>query len=61
MPHLWAHRRDDNAEAIRLLDEALKLDPGYARALAFAAWARAQHVVYNWSTDFAADRAEGAR
>ena len=60
LPHLWAHRRDDNQEAIRLLAEAQRLDAGYARALAFAAWARAQHVVYNWSTDFTADRAEGS-
>jgi adenylate cyclase len=59
LPHLWAHRRSDNAEAIRLLDEARKLDPGYARATAVAAWARAQHVVYNWATDIDAVRAEG--
>ena len=61
LPHLWAHRRDDNAEAIRLLDQARKLDPGYARATAVAAWARAQHVVYNWTTEIDAHRAEGSR
>ncbi len=27
MPHFWAHRREDNAIAIRLLDEALATDP----------------------------------
>lgn len=59
LPHLWAHRRADNAEAIRLLDQARKLDPGYARATAVAAWARAQHVVYNWATDIEAVRSEG--
>ena len=59
MPHLWAHRREDNAEAIRLLDEARKLDRGYARATAVAAWARAQHVIYNWATDIPAVKAEG--
>ena len=59
LPHLWAHRQSDNAEAIRLLDEARKLDPGYARATAVAAWARAQHVVYNWATDIEQVRAEG--
>ncbi len=58
-PHLWAHRQDDNAEAIRLLDEARRLDPSYARATAVAAWARAQHVVYNWATDVDRVRAEG--
>jgi adenylate cyclase len=61
LPHLWAHRRDDNSEAIRLLDQARKLDPSYARATAVAAWARAQHVVYNWTTEIDAHRAEGGR
>ena len=59
LPHLWAHKRADNAEAIRLLDEARRLDPGYARATAVAAWARAQHVVYNWITDIERVRTEG--
>lgn len=58
-PHLWAHRREDNAEAIRLLDEARKLDPSYARATAVAAWARAQHVAYNWTTEADRIRSEG--
>lgn len=61
LPHLWAHRRDDNAEAIRLLDEAMRVDPDYARAKAIAAWARAQHVVYNWSDDLDRIREEGDR
>ncbi len=61
MPHLWAHRAEANAEAIRLLDEAHRIDPAYGRATAFAAWARAQQVVYNWADDFAAMRAEGDR
>ncbi len=52
---------EDNAEAIKLLDEAMQLDPGYARATAIAAWARAQHVVYNWTDDIEAIRAEGER
>src|SRR5581483_698306 len=58
-PHLWAHRQEENAEAIRLLDEARRLDPTYARATAVAAWARAQHVVYNWTNDIDRVRAEG--
>jgi adenylate cyclase len=59
LPHLWAHRREDNAEAIRLLDQAMELDPSYARAPAIAAWARAQHVVYNWTDDIETIRSEG--
>ncbi|MBN9023957.1 MAG: hypothetical protein J0H08_18125, partial [Rhizobiales bacterium] len=61
LPHLWAHRREDNAEAIRLLDEAMAREPAYARAAAIAAWARAQHVVYNWTSDIEPVRAEGDR
>lgn len=61
MPYLWAHRRDDNSEAIRLLGDALELDPSYGRAAALAAWARAQHIVYNWTTDLAGERQAGQR
>ena len=61
LPHLWAHRREDNAEAIRLTDEARRLDPGYARATAVAAWARAQHVIYSWTDEVEKTRAEGQR
>jgi adenylate cyclase len=60
LPHLWAHEPGENAEAIRLLDEARRLDPQYARATAVAAWARAQHVIYNWTNDVEAVRAEGS-
>ncbi len=61
LPNLWSHRADANAEAIRLLDEAHRIDPAYGRATAFAAWARAQQVVYNWASDIAEMRAEGNR
>jgi adenylate cyclase len=61
LPHLWAHRKSENIEAIRLLREALLLDPDYTRAAALAAWAHAQQVTYNWTTDFSAERAEGSR
>lgn len=56
-PHLWAHRPQDNAEAIALLNRALALDPNYGLAASLAAWAHGQQVAYNWSTDFAAERA----
>ena len=61
LPNLWAHRRSKNAAAIALLSEALRLDPDYARAAAFAAWAHAQQVCYNWTSDHAGERAEGRR
>ncbi|HEY9346421.1 MAG TPA: hypothetical protein VIQ53_13980, partial [Inquilinus sp.] len=59
LPHLWAHRKPENAEAIRLLREALRLDPDYSRAAALAAWAHGQQVTYNWAADYAAERAAG--
>ncbi|OWJ67907.1 tetratricopeptide repeat protein [Inquilinus limosus] len=59
LPHLWAHRKPENAEAIRLLRDALQLDPDYSRAAALAAWAHGQQVTYNWAADYAAERAAG--
>ncbi|HEY9013108.1 MAG TPA: adenylate/guanylate cyclase domain-containing protein [Devosia sp.] len=56
-PHLWAHRPQDNTEAIALLNRALQLDPNYGLAASLAAWAHGQQVAYNWSNDFAAERA----
>jgi adenylate cyclase len=61
LPHLWTHRPEANAEAIRLLDEAHRIDPDYGRAAAFAAWARAQQVAYTWAEDIGGTRTEGRR
>lgn len=61
LPHLWAQRMLENPKAIELLRQALDLDPNYGLAAALAAWAHAQNVVYNWTADFAAERAEGER
>src|SRR5690606_39184072 len=47
----------DNAEAIALLDRALELEPNYGLAAALAAWAHGQQVAYNWTRDFATERA----
>ncbi|HQZ13589.1 MAG TPA: adenylate/guanylate cyclase domain-containing protein [Devosia sp.] len=55
-PHLWAHRPQDNAEAIVLLNKALTLEPQYGLAAALAAWAHGQQIAYNWSKDFASER-----
>ncbi|HEX4299197.1 MAG TPA: adenylate/guanylate cyclase domain-containing protein [Devosia sp.] len=61
LPHLWAHRMAENPQAISYLTKALALEPGYGLAAALAGWAHGQQVVYNWSTDIAADRREGER
>ena len=58
LPHFWAHRKDENARAIALLDAALQRAPDYGPALAYRAWAQAQQPVYMWSGDPAADHAE---
>jgi adenylate cyclase len=55
-PHLWAHRPEDNAEAITLLERALQLEPDYGLAAGLAAWAHGQQVAYNWTSDFAFER-----
>jgi adenylate cyclase len=43
--------RDDNAEAQRLLDRALALDPNYAHAHAWKACTLGQMWVYGWCAD----------
>lgn len=55
LPHLWAHRMHENPEAIRLLGQALAIDPNYGLAAALAAWAHAQQIVYNWTADVAGE------
>src|SRR6267378_1862868 len=64
--HIWAERydcelaakvlhhrstREDNAEAQRLLDRALALDPNYAHAHAWKACVLGQTWIYEWCAD----------
>jgi TolB-like protein len=56
-PHFWAHGREENATAIRLLASAVERDPGNAFATAMLAWAHAQQSSYMWSADPEAERA----
>lgn len=42
MPHVHANTPADTDEAIRLLNEALRLDPSYAAAHGYAAWGHEQ-------------------
>ncbi len=58
LPHFWAHRKEDNAVAIRLFEEALKRDPGYVPAIAYKSWALAQQPSYMWSDTPVQDHAE---
>jgi tetratricopeptide (TPR) repeat protein len=65
LPHVFAYSAEDNAEAMRLIDRALALDPGYAVARAFQAWLQGQRYIRGWASSdgagaadrFAAERA----
>jgi adenylate cyclase len=55
LPHVAALERSENAKGLSLLEQALRLDPSYASALAMAAWCHAQRCVYNWTGDWSAE------
>ena len=59
LPFFWAHQREDNATALRLLDEALAIDPRYGLALGLKGWCLSQQVTYLWSDNPARDKAFG--
>jgi adenylate cyclase len=48
LPLTFAETPEDNAEALRLLDQALAMDPGYPPANALAAWCRQQRHLMEW-------------
>ena len=49
---------DDNSEALRLLDRAIKLDPNYVHARAWRACVIGQAWIWGWSEDADADMEE---
>jgi adenylate cyclase len=55
---LLHHRsaRADNEEALRMLDRAIALDPGYAHAHAWKACVLGQSFVYGWCADVEATK-----
>jgi adenylate cyclase len=57
MPHVWALEKDESATALKLLEEALKIDAEYPLALALAGWCHAQRSVYNWADNIAVSQA----
>jgi adenylate cyclase len=49
LPHVASLERNGNTKGLDLLEQALRLEPDYAAALAMAAWCRAQRCVYSWT------------
>jgi adenylate cyclase len=48
LPHVYAMRPSENEQALDLLHKAVDLDPNYAPALAYLAWAYEQRLVRGW-------------
>lgn len=48
LPHAYVMRPDDNGKALELLEAAIRLDPTWAPALAFAAWCYEQRWTRGW-------------
>ena len=62
IPHLLTLTAEDNREALRLLEQALALDPDYAVALGLKAWCHLNACLRSWADDDAdAERAAGER
>jgi adenylate cyclase len=59
LPHAYAMRQDDNGKALQLLQEAMRLDPGFVPARAFAAWCYEQRLTRGWPTACEDDAASG--
>jgi TolB-like protein/Tfp pilus assembly protein PilF len=59
LPHAWAFSPDENAKAIPLLDEALRLDPSYAAAHGLAAFCHLRGFAWGNLND--TDKATGMR
>ena len=56
MPAIWSNEVETAAQSLALLEEAMRLDPGYALAKSLASWCHAQNVFYLRSSDPQRDR-----
>ena len=57
MPGVLSLDAEGNAQALEWLELAMERDPGHALAIALAAWARLQRVVYHFTAEPLHDRA----
>ena len=48
LPHAYAMRPEANAVALQFLEEAMRLDPGFIPARAFAAWCYEERLTRGW-------------
>lgn len=60
-PKLWGQNAAAIAEAIPILEEALRIDPKYGRAQALLAWCHALNATYLWTADMQRDIGEARR
>jgi adenylate cyclase len=60
-PSVWSLERAANAQALKLLEQAIAIEPDYQLALSLAAWCHAQQSVYNWTADLDGARTETLR
>jgi adenylate cyclase len=60
-PSVWSLERAANEAALKLLDQAIAIEPDYQLALSLAAWCHAQQSVYNWTAEPEIVRAEALR
>ncbi|MGH7114939.1 MAG: hypothetical protein ACREE9_10635, partial [Stellaceae bacterium] len=61
LPATFAETAQDNREALRLLGQALAMEPLYPTANALAAWCRQQRHLMDWPDAQADDREEAKR
>jgi tetratricopeptide (TPR) repeat protein len=60
LPSVLALDAEGNARALDLLERAIDRDPNHALAIALAAWARVQRVVYHFTESPAEERVQAA-
>src|SRR4051794_12465528 len=61
LSYLFTTTPEGVREALRLLDRALALDPGYAAALGLKAWCHLHSYLRSWAGDDEAERVAGER
>jgi adenylate cyclase len=54
-------RPEPTDEALKLLERAIEIDPGYAPALAYAAWCHEQRLLHDWSSSPESDADSAVR